>query len=124
MGGNSLTSSAFTAKQWGSNGERIAAGYLQKQNYRILCCNYHTRWGEIDIIAMSPDQLVVFVEVKHYKAGSMVSPLEAITRSKQRTICKVANQFLSRSPYRSLFSRIDIIVVCNHHVSQHIENAF
>ena len=80
--------------------------------------------GEIDIIAMSPDQLVVFVEVKHYKAGSMVSPLEAITRSKQRTICKVANQFLSRSPYRSLFSRIDIIVVCNHHVSQHIENAF
>ena len=35
----------------GCTGENIAANMLVKKGFEIVCRNYHTRYGEIDIIA-------------------------------------------------------------------------
>lgn len=49
-------------KKIGNQGEEIAARYLQQQGYRILRRNYHSRYGEIDIIC-EYQRVIIFVEV-------------------------------------------------------------
>jgi len=48
----------------GQLGENTAVRYLKKNRYKIIDRNYRERWGEIDIIALSPEKILVFVEVK------------------------------------------------------------
>jgi Holliday junction resolvase-like predicted endonuclease len=51
-------------KTLGNLGENIACGYLSDKGYKILRRNFVTLFGEIDIITKSPDNTLVFVEVK------------------------------------------------------------
>jgi hypothetical protein len=44
--------------------ENLACGYLVNKGYSILDKDYWKKFGEIDIIAKSPDKTLVFVEVK------------------------------------------------------------
>lgn len=76
----------------GKIGENIAAGYLQKNGYRIIERNYYKRAGEIDIIAIDKDTLV-FVEVKTRNSVDFGSPLEAITPWKLRSLIKTAQYY-------------------------------
>jgi len=48
----------------GKIGEDIACGYLVNKGYQIIQRNYREKIGEIDIIAKSPDKILVFLEVK------------------------------------------------------------
>ena len=47
----------------GAFGEEWVAWYLQKKGWEILERNYHSRYGEIDMIAVD-GPYIVFVEVK------------------------------------------------------------
>ncbi len=53
-------------------GEIQASNYLVKKGYTIIARNYYGKHGEIDIIAVTPDNttLVFFVEVKTRKSKS------------------------------------------------------
>lgn len=48
----------------GKLGENTACQYLVDKGYNIIRTNYAKPWGEIDIIAKSPDKTLVFIEVK------------------------------------------------------------
>ena len=48
----------------GKIGENKACEYLKNKGYRIIDRNYREKFGEIDIIAVSRDLTLVFVEVK------------------------------------------------------------
>jgi putative endonuclease len=53
--------------QVGAWGEEIAATYLRKRGFQIICVNYLKKWGEIDIVARETEnnkQIIRFVEVK------------------------------------------------------------
>ena len=52
-----------TKGEKGKLGENLAAAYFQALGWTILARNYHTRWGEVDIIAQEGNALV-FIEVK------------------------------------------------------------
>lgn len=80
----------------GAVGEEYTAMYLQKKGYRILERNFHSRYGEIDIIAQN-EKYLVFVEVKTREQGSLVSPFEAITAAKQKKIIRTALLFLQKN---------------------------
>ena len=41
----------FTTKEIGNKGEDYAVDFLLKNEYKILNRNYHSKFGEIDIIA-------------------------------------------------------------------------
>ena len=58
-------------KKLGDRGEDYTARYLEKQGFHIVERNWHSRYGEIDIIAENEEYLL-FVEVKTRRAGSMV----------------------------------------------------
>lgn len=110
----------------GKAGERYTAKYLAKNGYKVIAKNYHSRFGEIDIIAENAEY-IVFVEVKTREAGSQVSPVEAVTPSKQRKIISTARLYLSQYP-TSKQPRFDVsaITTKNGKISDitYISNAF
>jgi len=48
----------------GKSGEDLACRYLVDKKFKIIERNFRKPWGELDIIAKSPDKTLVFVEVK------------------------------------------------------------
>ena len=57
----------MSSYETGRIGEDLACGYLVNKNYKILGRNYSKKFGEIDVIAKSPDKTLVFIEVKTIK---------------------------------------------------------
>jgi len=92
----------------GTQGEDIAAKYLQGQGYKILQRNFRSRYGEIDIIC-AREQCIIFIEVKTRTNTSFGSPEESITKTKQQHIHKVALIYLETYPYPFKEIRFDVI---------------
>lgn len=88
MGRNNLT---------GAWGEATAAEYLRRKRYRILANGYHSRFGEIDLIAEN-NRFLVFVEVKVRKNASFAMAREYVDRRKQDRIRMTASIYLSEYP--------------------------
>lgn len=92
--------------QWA---EQTALLFLQSQQYQYVNKNYHSRFGEIDLIVKRDNELV-FVEVKARSAGSYAEACEVISYSQQRKIIKTAQLFLQRYPnYYNFDCRFDVI---------------
>lgn len=110
----------------GVMGEDYTARWLENQGFNIIKRNFHSRYGEIDIIAKN-SQYIIFVEVKTRREGSMVSPLEAVTAKKQKKILLTAYIYLEESPC-DLQPRFDLSAVTTRYGKpfglQYIENAF
>ena len=66
----------------GRSGEQAAAEYLESYGLRILDRNWRCDTGEIDIVAVERQALVV-VEVKSRTGLRYGSPLEAVSRAKR-----------------------------------------
>lgn len=94
-------------------GEDLAATHLERRGYRILARNARTRFGEIDIIAARPGELV-FVEVKTRRvAGGAGTALDAIDHRKVRQVRRLAAAWLAEAPERVYAEdlRFDVIAV-------------
>lgn len=74
----------------GKKGEDLACSYLENLHYQILERNFHTRFGEIDIIAREKKALI-FVEVKTRRSQSYGSPAESVGRKNARTFQGLPN---------------------------------
>ena len=93
----------------GAWGESIAANYLLKKKYRLVAMNYHSRYGEIDLIVSNREYLV-FVEVKLRKTDKFASAYEHVDTRKQNKIRTTAEMFLSE--YQTdLQPRFDVVEV-------------
>lgn len=95
---------------------------MQEQGYEILEYNFHSRTGEIDIIAKHGEYLV-FVEVKYRKNISSGHPLEAITVQKQRAISKCALYYMTKNRLEDTPVRFDVVGILGDSI-QVIPNAF
>lgn len=100
-------------RQKGIEGEKIAYSYLLRKGHRIIAKNFHSRFGEIDIISLD-GKTIVFTEVKMRSSKRFGTPLEAITYRKLQKLQKTALFFLnlyklSNSPYR--FDAVEIEIV-------------
>ena len=110
----------------GSAYEAKAASYLEESGYHIIARNYHDgRYGEIDIIAESPDKVLVAVEVKYRSTDAMGDPAEAVTLAKQKKISNAFVGFLKRNGYSFDGDfRFDVIAVSKDGEVRHIQDAF
>ncbi len=93
----------------GAWGEDVACSYLESLGYRIIARNFHTRFGEIDIIA-EHGAYIVFAEVKSRKNARFAEAREFVTISKQRKILTSAELWLSEHK-TELQPRFDVIEV-------------
>ncbi|MDZ7722365.1 MAG: YraN family protein [candidate division KSB1 bacterium] len=114
---------ASNSKKTGTQGEALAAEYLERKGYDIQERNYHGAGGEIDIICRDRDVLV-FIEVKSRKSKSFGDPLEWVNARKQERIGETANEYMSRQE-NELDCRFDIVTVDLSCMQiEHFENAF
>lgn len=93
----------------GMFGEQYACEYLKTKGYRILARNYHSRYGEIDVIA-SNDRYLVFAEVKTRSPGAIAQPQAAVTKSKQQKLIKTALLWMQKNPPEKQ-PRFDVIAL-------------
>lgn len=103
-----------------------AANFLRKKRYKLLCANYQTRFGEVDLIVRNR-KYICFVEVKQRGINSIALPREFVTPDKQKKIIAAAQLYLA-SNQTKLQPRFDIVEIYtedNKIISiKHLENAF
>jgi putative endonuclease len=92
----------------GRVGEQAAAEYLERAGMRILARNWRCSAGEIDIVAAERRMLVV-CEVKTRSSTRYGTPLEAITRAKQRRLRRLAVCWLAANGVLFHEVRIDVV---------------
>jgi putative endonuclease len=110
-------------RQKGATGEDKAAAFLMNHQMRIMERNYRTRRGEIDIIGKHEGYLV-FVEVKSRTTLRKGMPEEAVTLSKQRTICRTADFYRINHGYPdTLPIRYDVLAITGENITWY-QNAF
>ena len=115
-------------KEVGQKGENAAAEYLISERFEIVARNYHSRFGEVDIIAQN-EKYLLFVEVKTCTMGAKRLPREAVDTLKQKKLVKTAMIYLSEHEV-ALQPRFDVIEVWIEKESgailtvNHIEHAF
>jgi putative endonuclease len=90
----------------GDWGERVAAWWLVKKNYKIIKTHYTSRFGEIDLIAKDGEQ-VVFVEVKFRMGINSGLPEQSINFEKRRKMKKTILFYISQNLIENY--RIDVI---------------
>lgn len=82
-------------KALGDEGESLVARYLERRRYRILDRQWRCHFGELDIVARSPEGCLCFVEVKRRGPGAIGLPREAVDSRKRARIRKAAGLYLS-----------------------------
>ncbi len=97
-------------QQLGRLGESVAAETLERAGMRILERRCRTRAGEIDLIA-EDGEILVFVEVKTRAGIGYGRPAEAVTRTKQQRMGRVALIYLSRKKWLERRCRFDVVEV-------------
>lgn len=80
----------------GRKGEILTGEYLEKRGFKIICFNYHSRYGEIDIISEN-DKYIIFVEVKTRKNFIFSRAIESVDKFKRIKIIKTAYDYLSKN---------------------------
>lgn len=111
----------------GSIGEEKSAEYLISKGYVIRHRNWRSGRYELDIVAEKDDMLVV-IEVKTRKSGSLMSPKESVDSVKMRNSIYAANAYIKRFNVNK-GTRFDIISVWidaagNVEKLEHLEDAF
>lgn len=110
----------------GHRGEDMAAEYLQQKGYCILDKNWTNNGRkELDIVA-TKDDVIVFVEVKTRKVGSLTTPISAVDDRKQHRIILAADSYLKAHRIDFPF-RFDIVaIIYDDELSRvdHYEDAF
>lgn len=113
----------YNNRQVGTSYEELAIKYLEGKDYKILARNFRCYIGEIDIIALNKDYLT-FIEVKYRKNSSSGYAIDSVTKTKQRTIFKVARFFMIKNKIpENTPCCFDIIAIDGNKIS-HTKNAF
>ncbi len=80
----------------GKFGEDYTADYLLNKGMKIISRNFRRKGGELDIVALDGKMLVV-VEVKARKFGSLTDGLDAMTPKKLQSIVRTAQRFIDET---------------------------
>lgn len=124
-----LVTPGLNSRELGAAGEHYAAGWLAQLGWQLLARNWRTRFGELDVIMLTPDGTVVFVEVKTRRTQWYGTGQEAVTESKQTRLRHAAALWLA-GPGRSVqrtgirFDVVAILVEGRDPFVNHIRGAF
>jgi putative endonuclease len=109
-------------KPQGASGEDTAALFIKKKGFEILERNYRYQHGEVDIIGMIDNVLLVFFEVKFRKNSDFGNPEVFVSRDQQKSIIRVAEHYIEAINWHKDI-RFDILAITGKEV-YHIEDAF
>ena len=81
----------------GRRAEALAGDFLQRQGLALIEKNWHSRFGEIDLVLLE-GETIVFVEVRLRTNPRFGSPGESIHGRKRSRLLAAARQYLARHP--------------------------
>ncbi len=105
--------------------EQIACDYLIQNSLKLITKNFHSRYGEIDLI-MQHESTLVFIEVRYRKNKNFGGAKASITPGKQKKLQKTALYYMQQKG-REYHARFDVIAISGEASNQDIEwikNAF
>jgi putative endonuclease len=98
-------------RRWfGRRAERCAAKYLRRQGCRILGRNVDDRLGEIDLLALD-GQTIVVVEVRSSETKSFDELAATVNHEKQRRLTDATLRFVQRRKLWNVGVRFDVIAL-------------
>ena len=111
-----------TSYRTGLYAEALCRLVLRLKGYRILASRYKSPLGEIDIVALKR-QCVVMVEVKARRSEREAA--EAILPRQRQRLERGALDFLAKHPQLNNHNlRFDIMLVASHRLPTHIQDAW
>ena len=99
-----------TTRSVGRRGENFVCEQLRARGFHIIDRNVHERFAEIDIVAEDGDTLC-FIEVRTRRHTRFGHPEETVSPSKQQSIRRAAEAFLTRRETNHLAIRFDVATV-------------
>lgn len=100
-----------TTREQGEATEKLAAQYLKEQGLKLLDKNFHSRFGELDLVMLDNENLV-FVEVRYRRSNNFGSGAETITASKQSKLMKTASVYLQQHAKMNQYpARFDVVSI-------------
>jgi len=119
---NPITMTSFPdTTSLGKWAEDEAVRYLEQQGIEILCRNYRSPMGEIDIIAREHTTLLL-IEVKCRKASQQDWCEVAISPQKIKRILKTAEKYIEESRIVFHEMRVDVIWLIRSKNSVHLRH--
>lgn len=112
--------------QRGRRAEQTAHGWLRARGFAPVAKNFRCRYGELDLVMLDGDVLVV-VEVRSRADARFVAPQLSVDPRKQVKIIRSAECFLNRHPqFAHLPVRFDVVAITGSDGEQleHLPNAF
>jgi putative endonuclease len=106
-----MTKNTTTRGQIGALGEQLAVDYLTSLGWRVLARNWRCRHGELDVIAVDPSGVAVFVEVKSRTGDQFGGIAQAVTPDKVRRLRRLAGLWLAGQDGSWSQVRIDVVGV-------------
>ena len=99
-------------RRWfGRRSERAAARFLRRLGYRILAANVADPAGELDLIALD-GQTIVVVEVRSTAGDNLDRTAASVDLLKQRKVTEAAVRFLARKRLlEGVAVRFDVLVL-------------
>jgi putative endonuclease len=94
----------------GRRGEELAAGYLESLGMRVVDRNWRCPEGEIDIVALDGDVLVI-AEVKTRRSLAYGHPFEAVGVEKLARLHRLGAAWCRDHELRMPRRRVDVVAV-------------
>ncbi len=95
----------------GQRGEEAVAAWYEARGYDVVVRNWRCRDGELDLVVRD-GRTFVFCEVKTRTTDAFGAPAEAVTRTKQMRLRRLAAKWLENdAPLRPTDIRFDVASV-------------
>ena len=107
----------------GARGEAAVASWYEARGYEVIARNWRCREGELDLV-LRDGRMFVFCEVKTRTTDAFGVPAEAVTRTKQARLRRLAARWLEDdAPVRAREIRFDVAAVLHDEI-EILEGAF
>jgi putative endonuclease len=115
---------AFDHLRLGRHGEDRVARWYGERGHRVVARNWRCAEGELDLVVLTGDGVVVFCEVKTRSSDRFGSPLEAVDHRRRRRLRAAATRWLGEHrPAGTTGVRFDVAAVRGGRVEV-VEGAF
>lgn len=99
----------------------IAANYLRRYNYILLDHNFHSKFGELDLVMLLNNEYI-FIEVKSLNVNSEYSIYQSFSKQKYNRVNKTAQYWLRKHNLENSIYRIEFIGIISYLDKYYLEH--
>lgn len=115
LSGAAMLPEGFTRFPWyrrwfGQRSERWAAKYLRRHGFRILGRNIQDKFGELDVIALEGD-VIVIIEVRSSESRPTHEIAATVNADKQRRLTEATVRFIKWRRLDGVNVRFDVLAL-------------